>query len=82
MTERIEWTFEVDGMSCGHCARAVDESLRAVPGVVRSTTNHADGRAVVLAEPAVDAAALVAAIEGAGYRVLGRTSRAAAGDGG
>jgi len=75
MKERTEWTFEVGGMSCGHCARAVDESLRGVPGVAQATTKHADGCTVVLAEATVDAAVLVAAIEGAGYRVLGRTSR-------
>ena len=26
-------TLEISGMSCGHCVRAVDAALRAVPGV-------------------------------------------------
>jgi copper chaperone CopZ len=75
MAQRTEWTLQVAGMSCMHCARAVDEALREVPGVVESTTRHAEGRAVVVAEPSVSSAALTAAVEHAGYRVDGATSR-------
>jgi Cu+-exporting ATPase len=75
MAQRTEWTLEVTGMTCMHCARAVDEALREVPGVVESTTKHAEGRAVVVAEPTVASAALIAAVERAGYRVDGATSR-------
>ncbi len=76
MAQRTEWTLQVTGMSCMHCARAIDEALRGVPGVVESTTKHAEGRSVVVAEPSVTSAALIAAVEGAGYRVAGATSRA------
>jgi Cu+-exporting ATPase len=75
MAQRTEWTLQVTGMSCMHCARTVDEALREVPGVVESTTRHAEGRSVVVAEPSVSSAALMAAVERAGYRVAGATSR-------
>ena len=76
MAQRTEWTLPVTGMSCMHCARAVDEALREVPGVLESTTKHAEGRSVIIAEPTVASAALIAAVERAGYRVAGATSRA------
>jgi Cu+-exporting ATPase len=75
MAQRTEWTLDVTGMSCMHCARAVDEALREVPGVVESTTQHAEGRSVVVAEPTVASPALIAAVERAGYRVVAATSR-------
>ena len=75
MAARNEWTFQVGGMSCMHCARAVDDALGEVPGVERSKTDHAAGRSVVVADGDTDAAALVAAIEDAGYKVLARGSK-------
>ncbi len=75
MAEKTEWTLHVVGMTCMHCARAVDEALRGVAGVVESTTRHAEGKAVVVAAPSVTAAQLTAAVEQAGYKVAGATSR-------
>ena len=72
---QTEWTFRLDGLRCGHCARAVDDRLLEVPGVVRSRTSHPDQRAVVVVGPEVDPQALAAAIEETGYRVLERSSR-------
>jgi copper chaperone CopZ len=78
MAERIEWTLQIEGMTCGHCARAVDEALGEVPGVLQSTTKQPEGRSVVVAESQVAAATLVAAVEAAGYKVLDRSSKPAA----
>jgi copper chaperone len=75
MAARNEWTLQIGGMTCMHCARAVDQALGQVPGVERSRTDHASGRSVVVAAPSVDFAALVAAIEYAGYEVLDRSSK-------
>ena len=75
MTQRTEWTLQVTGMTCMHCARAVDEALRGVAGVVETVTRHAEGRSVVVAEASVTSAALIAAVESAGYGVAGATSR-------
>ena len=75
MANRMEWTLEVEGMSCKHCAHAVDEAVREVPGVVESRTDHAQGRCVILADSSVEGAALVAAVESAGYKVVSHRSR-------
>ena len=75
MAQRIEWTIHVGGMSCKHCVMSVDEALHEVPGVVESRTTLDDGRSVVLADSSVTSAALIAAVEGAGYSVLSHSSR-------
>jgi Cu+-exporting ATPase len=77
MAQQTEWTFRLAGLTCGHCARAVDDMLLEVDGVVRSRTSHAEQQAVVLVGPEVDPQELVTAIETAGYRVLERGSRPA-----
>lgn len=78
MESRNEWTFELDGMKSDACARTIDEAVRDVRGVVESATEYAAGRgrgrARVVAEAAVDGTAIIAAIEGKGYRVLGKRS--------
>ena len=69
-----EWTLEISGMTCDHCARTIDETLRRVPGVVESATHFEEGRARVVAE-GVEGAALAGAIAAKGYKVVRRTSR-------
>jgi copper chaperone CopZ len=59
----------VRGMHCEHCEMRVSKALSAVEGVRAAEANHEKGRAVVTLEPKVevDVAALVAAVEAAGY---------------
>lgn len=61
-------TILIDGMSCGHCVRAVQEVLQGVEGVeVRAVEI---GSAQVAFDPdRVGADALVEAVEGEGYTV-------------
>jgi copper chaperone CopZ len=75
MAQQTEWMFRLAGLTCGHCARAVDDALLEVPGVLHSRTSHPDQQAVVVVGPEAEPAQLVAAIEAAGYRVLERSSR-------
>jgi copper chaperone CopZ len=58
-------TITVEGMSCGHCEGAVEEALRGVRGVTGATVDRETGRASV--EGDSDLAALVEAVEDAGY---------------
>jgi copper chaperone len=39
--------LKIEGMTCGHCVRAVTEALESVEGVEHVNVNLADGRAVV-----------------------------------
>ena len=63
--ERTE--LSVSGMTCASCVAHVGRALRKVPGVSDATVNLATERASVEHGPQVSPAALVAAIEGAGY---------------
>lgn len=55
----------VEGMTCGSCARTVEQALRSVPGVRNAQVDLTTSRAVVsgLAEPA----RLLEAVQAAGY---------------
>jgi copper chaperone len=64
--------LRVEGMTCGHCARAVADALRAVPGVADAEVSLAEKTATVAhGDPPPSADALRAAVEGEGYRLAG-----------
>jgi mercuric reductase len=73
MTNRKEWTLEISGMTCDHCARSIDQALRRVPGVFESATRWEEGRSRVIAEAPVGADALAAALPKQ-YRIVGGSS--------
>ena len=63
-------TFPVEGMHCASCVNHVDKALEGVEGVAEATVNLATEKASVTFENgAVDARALVEAVEQAGYAV-------------
>jgi copper ion binding protein len=68
----------VSGMTCGKCVSRVERALRAVPGVTSATVELDTGAASV--DGAASAAALIAALEEAGYpaHVSGPAAAAAA----
>ncbi len=61
------WDFGVEGMTCASCSTRVEKSLARLPGVASASVNLATERAAVEADATVDAAALQAAVEKAGY---------------
>ena len=58
-------TLKVTGMTCGHCVAAVDNALKAVPGVTGAEVSLEKAQAVV--EGSADANALIAAVKEEGY---------------
>jgi copper chaperone CopZ len=60
-------TFQVTGMTCGHCQRAVTEEISRVPGVQGITVDLAAGSVTVTAAQPVDRADIAAAVDEAGY---------------
>ena len=62
-------TMRIEGMMCPHCEAKVKKTLEAMEGVSSAEVSHVAGTAVVTAEN-VDDAALKAAVEAQGYKVL------------
>ena len=67
-------TYSVPGMHCGHCRTAVTEELQGVPGV-DSVEVDLDTKLVAVRGDGLDDAALVAAIDEAGYDAEPLTAR-------
>ena len=75
MPDRHAETFEIEGMSCAHCVRAVESALAEVSGAVVESVEV--GQARVDAGPEATREQLVQAIEDAGYAVVGGESQPA-----
>lgn len=65
-TEQL--TLVVPGMTCGHCVEAVTTGVSPVPGVT-SVEIDLDSKQVVVTGSGLDRAAIVAAIDDAGFDV-------------
>ena len=60
--------LQVDGMSCASCAKAVEKSLCAVPGVQKASVNFVSKTAVIdVRDPAATQQSLIDAVKRAGY---------------
>ena len=57
--------LKITGMSCGHCVKAVEKALSAVPGVEAAQVDLAQGRATV--QGAANPQTLIAAVQEEGY---------------
>ncbi len=69
-----EHTLSIRGMTCEHCAQAVERALRAVPGVNEATVNLEERLAKVTAADGVTHAELAQVVTAAGYSVEERPS--------
>ncbi|WP_186117478.1 heavy metal translocating P-type ATPase [Burkholderia gladioli] len=67
--------LDVEGMTCGGCARRVETALAQLPGVISAHVDLAGKTASVSAAPEVGAASLVEAVERAGYRAKAQARR-------
>jgi copper chaperone CopZ len=63
----MQIVLKIEGMTCGGCVRSVEKALGKVAGVTATRVDLAQGQATVDAEKGVDPAAVVAAVEDAGY---------------
>ena len=62
-------TYTVTGMTCSHCVASVREEVAKVDGVSAVDVELATGTVIVQSEGPVDRAAVVAAVDEAGYEV-------------
>ena len=63
-------TVKIDGMMCGMCESHINDAIRRAFPVKKVTSSHAKGETVILTEKPIDEAALRAAIDATGYKVL------------
>lgn len=63
-------TYTVEGMSCQHCVDSITGEVGKVPGV-RGVVVDLTGKTVTVSAEPVDDAAVRAAIDEAGYDVVG-----------
>lgn len=64
-------TYTVSGMTCGHCVTAVQTEVSQLPGVTDVQVDLASGTVTVTSEAALDEAAVRAAVDEAGYQLVG-----------
>lgn len=63
-------TFQVTGMSCGHCQRAITEEISRIPGVQGVAVDLATGSVTVTVNQPVDRADVAEAVGEAGYTLI------------
>lgn len=62
--------FTVTGMTCGSCERHVREEVAQIAGVTGIEVSAATGKLSVTADTPIDDAAVLAAVEEAGYAAV------------
>ncbi|ADU06317.1 heavy-metal-associated domain-containing protein [Micromonospora aurantiaca] len=67
----METTYQVNGMTCGHCVNSVSTELSALPGVTDVQVDLAGGRVTVTSQNPLDVDAVRAAVDEAGYDLVG-----------
>jgi len=63
-------TWTVQGMTCGHCVKAVTEEISAIPGVSDVAVELESGLVTVTAETDPSTDAVAAAVDEAGYTLV------------
>jgi copper ion binding protein len=63
-------TYQISGMTCGHCVNAVSSELGQLPGVSDVQVDLAAGTATVTSDQPLDPAVVRAAVDEAGYEVV------------
>ena len=64
-------TYTVTGMTCGHCVSSVTEEVGELPGVTDVQVDLASGRVTVTSQNPLDGDAVRAAVDEAGYDLVG-----------
>ena len=66
----VSTTYEVRGMTCGHCVSAVSAEVGAIVGVRDVQVDLATGRVTVSSEQPVAVESVRAAVDEAGYDLV------------
>lgn len=67
----VTTTYQVQGMTCGHCVSAVSAEVGAIKGVTDVRVDLAAGQVTVTSESPLDIESVRAAVDEAGYDLVG-----------
>jgi len=67
----ITATYQVSGMTCGHCVQSVSSEVSALDGVEAVDVDLASGAVTVTSQQPLDTDAVRAAVDEAGYQLVG-----------
>jgi len=67
----VQTTYQVSGMTCSHCVNAVQAEVGQLPGVTQVEVDLGSGAVTVTSEAPLDEAAVRAAVDEAGYTLVG-----------
>jgi copper chaperone len=73
MDSTLSTTYDVTGMTCGHCVQAVTDEVSALPGVKAVSVELAPGAAsqvTVVSDEPLDLDAVRGAVDEAGYTLV------------
>ena len=62
-------TYDVVGMSCDHCVKAVSDEISQLPGVRSVDVDLASGKVTVTSDAALDDSVVAQAVDEAGYEL-------------
>jgi len=62
--------YRVSGMSCAHCAAAIQSEVAQIPGVDGIEVSADTGRLVVTSSMPIDEKAVLGAVDEAGYEAV------------
>ena len=67
---KITKTISIEGMSCGHCSKRVEEALKSVKGVKSVSISLEEKKAEVILKSDIDNEVLKNTVEDAGFEVI------------
>jgi copper chaperone CopZ len=62
--------YQVTGMTCGHCEMSIREEVSQIPGVEEIQVSAQTGKLVVSSATSIEDAAVLAAVDEAGYSAV------------
>ncbi|UYQ60589.1 heavy-metal-associated domain-containing protein [Streptomyces peucetius] len=71
----VQDVYDVKGMTCDHCVRAVTSEVGALPGVEQVDVDLSTGEVTVSSRDRLDYDSIAAAVDEAGYELVGRDTK-------
>lgn len=68
--KKVKKVINVDGMSCSHCAKKVENSLKEIDGVLKVSVNLDKKEVIITSKFEIDTNLLCKKIEDLGYKYL------------